>query len=146
MPLAEVALGHPIEVISGEEEGRLIYLGVSHTLAIPTERRLLLILAVGRRKSFWDVGHEIAKVESFGMGTVKHSSVYFPDGKISAAGFDAAVLSVRSILEDATPAFQPEFWRNAYGSSGTVRAISDALLKNGFGDAEVSLPKLFGFA
>ena len=65
-----------------------------------------------------------------------------PKGKISAEGFDAAVLSVRSILEDATPAFQPEFWRNAYGSSGTVRAISDALLKNGFGDAEVSLPKL----
>lgn len=142
LPLAEAALGHPIEVISGEEEGRLIYLGVSHTLAIPTERRLVIDIGGGSTEIILGRGHEIAKVESFGMGTVKHSSVYFPEGKISAEGFDAAVLSVRSILEDATPAFQPEFWRNAYGSSGTVRAISDALLKNGFGDAEVSLPKL----
>lgn len=142
LPRAEAALGRPIEVISGEEEGRLIYMGVSNTLAIPAERRLVIDIGGGSTEIILGRGHEIAKVESFGMGTVKHSSAFFPDGVITAGGFDAAVVSVRSLLEDATPAFQPEYWRNAYGSSGTVRAISDALLKNGFGDAEVSLPKL----
>ncbi|HEY1228751.1 MAG TPA: Ppx/GppA family phosphatase, partial [Ramlibacter sp.] len=32
LPLAERAIGYPIEVISGEEEGRLIYMGVARAL------------------------------------------------------------------------------------------------------------------
>jgi exopolyphosphatase/guanosine-5'-triphosphate,3'-diphosphate pyrophosphatase len=142
LPDAEAAIGRPIEVISGEEEGRLIYMGVANSLAIPAERRLVIDIGGGSTEIILGRGHEITKVESFGMGTVKHSQLFFKDGKINAAGFDDAVLSVRSLLEDATPSYQPEFWRNAYGSSGTVRAISDALAKNGFGDAEVSLEKL----
>lgn len=142
LPAAEAAIGLPIEVISGEEEGRLIYLGVSNSLSIPAERRLVIDIGGGSTEIILGRGHEIVKVESFGMGTVKHSSHYFPQGVITEEGFDAAVLAVRSLLEDATPAYQPEFWRNAYGSSGTVRAISDALYKNGFGDAEVTLEKL----
>lgn len=142
LPAAEAAIGLPIEVISGEEEGRLIYLGVSNSLAIPAERRLVIDIGGGSTEIILGRGHEIAKVESFPMGTVKHSASFFPAGRITTEGFEAAVLSVRSLLEDATPAYQPEFWRNAYGSSGTVRAISDALYKNGFGDAEVTLDKL----
>lgn len=142
LPAAEAAIGLPIEVISGEEEGRLIYMGVSNALAIPAERRLVIDIGGGSTEIILGRGHEIVKVESFPIGTVKHSANFFPDGKITAVGFEAAVLTVRSLLEDATPAYQPEFWRNAYGSSGTVRAISDALYKNGFGDAEVSLEKL----
>ncbi|MDP3785797.1 MAG: Ppx/GppA phosphatase family protein [Undibacterium sp.] len=142
LPEAERAIGYPIEVISGEEEGRLIYMGVANSLTIPAERRLVIDIGGGSTEIILGQGHEIVKVESFGVGTVKHSASFFPEGRISVAGFDAAVLSVRSLLEDARLAYQPEHWRNAYGSSGTVRAISDALSKNGFGDAEVSLPKL----
>lgn len=142
LPAAEAAIGLPIEVISGEEEGRLIYLGVSNSLAIPAERRLVIDIGGGSTEIILGRGHEILKVESFPMGTVKHSANFFPQGQITEEGFDNAVLTVRSLLEDATPAYQPEFWRNAYGSSGTVRAISDALYKNGFGDAEVTLAKL----
>jgi exopolyphosphatase/guanosine-5'-triphosphate,3'-diphosphate pyrophosphatase len=142
LPMAEVAIGLPIEVISGEEEGRLIYMGVSNALAIPAERRLVIDIGGGSTEIILGRGHEIVKVESFGMGTVKHSANFFPDGRLTLAGFDAAVLAVRSLLEDATPSYQPAHWRKAYGSSGTVRAISDALSKNGFGDEEVNLEKL----
>ena len=40
LPAAEAAIGYPIEIISGEEEGRLIYMGVASTLS-QNERRLV---------------------------------------------------------------------------------------------------------
>ena len=138
----EAAIGCPIEIISGEEEGRLIYMGVSNSLAIPGERRLVIDIGGGSTEVVLGRGHEIIKVESFSVGTVKHSQNFFPEGKITEQGFDAAILAVRSLLEDATPSYQPEFWRNAYGSSGTVRVISDAITKNGFGDPEITLKTL----
>jgi len=38
-------------------------------------------------------------------------------------------LSARSQFEDEAPMYQPQHWRMAYGSSGTMRAISDAIAK-----------------
>jgi exopolyphosphatase/guanosine-5'-triphosphate,3'-diphosphate pyrophosphatase len=35
LPEAELAIGYPIEIISGEEEGRLIYMGVAHAVGLP---------------------------------------------------------------------------------------------------------------
>ena len=129
MPRAEAAIGLPIDVISGEEEGRLIYMGVSNAVAIPGERRLVMDIGGGSTEVILGRGHEIVKVESFSIGTVNHSASFFPDGHLTEAAFEAAILSARSMFEDAAPMYQSEHWRKAYGSSGTMRAISDALIK-----------------
>ena len=47
LPRAEEALGFPIEVIAGREEARLIYSGVSHTLPISNDRRLVVDIGGG---------------------------------------------------------------------------------------------------
>ncbi|GGC71085.1 Ppx/GppA phosphatase family protein [Undibacterium terreum] len=142
LPAAEAAIGHPIEVISGEEEGRLIYLGVSNAIAIPGERRLVLDIGGGSTEVILGRGHEIVKVESFSIGTVRHSSGFFPDGVMTEEAFDAAILSARSQFEDAAPPYQPQHWRSAYGSSGTIRAISDAIAKNSLGDGRITQDSL----
>ncbi|MDE2429051.1 MAG: Ppx/GppA family phosphatase [Burkholderiales bacterium] len=142
LPHAEEAIGCPIEVISGEEEGRLIYMGVSNAVAIPGERRLVLDIGGGSTEVILGRGHEIVKVESFSIGTVKHSSSFFPDGRLTEAAFEAAILSARSMFEDAAPPYQPQHWRKAYGSSGTMRAISDAIVKGGLGDSKLTLKSL----
>jgi exopolyphosphatase/guanosine-5'-triphosphate,3'-diphosphate pyrophosphatase len=142
LPLAEAAIGYPIEVISGEEEGRLIYMGVAHSLGSAKEKRLVVDIGGGSTEIILGRGAEIAQLESFSVGTVKHSLTFFPCGQLNTVHFDAAILAVRSLLEDAAPNYLSENWKNAYGSSGTMRTISDALSKNSFGNTEITLEKL----
>ena len=44
---ANKALGHSIEIITGEEEARLIYLGVAQTLSFDDSRRLVIDIGGG---------------------------------------------------------------------------------------------------
>lgn len=54
---ASAALGHPIEVISGREEARLIYLGVCRELHTPG-RRLVIDIGGGSTELMWLDRHE----------------------------------------------------------------------------------------
>ena len=44
---ARAALGHPIEIISGLEEARLIYSGVAHTSPMSPDKRLVIDIGGG---------------------------------------------------------------------------------------------------
>ncbi|WP_073220024.1 Ppx/GppA phosphatase family protein [Massilia sp. CF038] len=138
LPAAEAAIGYPIEIISGEEEGRLIYMGVSNGLAAPLERRLVIDIGGGSTELILGRGPDIERVESFSIGTVKQSLSFFIGGRIDAASYEAAILSARSHFEDAAPPYQAGNWSVAYGSSGTVRAIGEIIAKNGLGDGRLS--------
>ncbi|MDL2283958.1 Ppx/GppA family phosphatase [Oxalobacter sp. OttesenSCG-928-P03] len=135
---AEAVLGYPIEVISGEEEGRLIYLGVDNLLANPEERRLVIDIGGGSTEIIRGRGKTIERVESFSVGTVGQSRTFFPDGLITAAGFDAAILSARSHFEDVKSHYHKRNWQAAYGSSGTMRAIAEIIAANGIGDGQLT--------
>jgi exopolyphosphatase/guanosine-5'-triphosphate,3'-diphosphate pyrophosphatase len=133
LPEAELAIGHPIEIISGEEEGRLIYMGVANAVGQPGERRLVIDIGGGSTELILGRGQEIDKVESFSVGTVKQSLSFFIGGRVDAPSFEAAILSARSHFEDAAPPYHPQYWKQCYGSSGTARTIADIIVKNGLG-------------
>jgi exopolyphosphatase/guanosine-5'-triphosphate,3'-diphosphate pyrophosphatase len=142
LPIAEKAIGYPIEIISGEEEGRLIYMGVASILPSDSERRLVVDIGGGSTELMLGHGPAIERVESFSIGTVKQSLSFFPGGRINAASFEAAILSARSYFEDGGSSFHPSLWTNAYGSSGTIRAIAEVISKNALGDGQLSYPSL----
>jgi exopolyphosphatase/guanosine-5'-triphosphate,3'-diphosphate pyrophosphatase len=142
LPAAERAIGYPIEIISGEEEGRLIYMGVANSLAGASERRLVVDIGGGSTEVILGKGEEIELVESFSIGTVKQNADFFPDGRIDAVSFEAAILSARSHFEDAAPPYRPQYWSNVYATSGTMRAIADAIAKNDLGDGTLSIKSL----
>lgn len=142
IPIAEKAICYPIEIISGEEEGRLIYLGVASALASQNERRLVIDIGGGSTELILGQGHEILHVESFGIGTARHTQTFFADGHIDASGYQAAILSARSVFEDAAPPYAPQHWSVAYGSSGTIRVIAEVIARNNLGDGKLSVISL----
>ncbi|HEY2591957.1 MAG TPA: exopolyphosphatase [Steroidobacteraceae bacterium] len=124
---AREALGHPIEIISGREEARLIYSGVAHTMPSEPGRRLVLDIGGGSTELIIGEGLSPLELESLQMGCVSSSERYFRDGKVSAKRIARARLAARLELEPVQAAFRSRGWEQTAGSSGTIRAIGDAL-------------------
>ena len=138
LPYAEQALGYPIEVISGEEEARLIYMGLANQLAIPGERRLVVDIGGGSTELILGCGQEIERAESINIGTVRQSHHFFPDGAIDETAFNSAIMYARSRFEDVFPPSQRSSWKSVYGSSGTMRAIGEIIARNNLGSEVLS--------
>jgi len=142
LPRLEEAIGHPIEIISGEEEGRLIYMGVSAALGRPGEQRLVIDVGGGSTEVIAGRGDEIQLVESFSIGTHPQSAAYFPGGVVDAAAFEAAVNAARARFEDAAGQYRAHGWQAVYGSSGTIRAVNEVISRNRLGDGAMSFDSL----
>jgi exopolyphosphatase/guanosine-5'-triphosphate,3'-diphosphate pyrophosphatase len=132
LPLAERALGFPIEIIAGREEARLVYLGVSHTLAFASEPRLVFDIGGGSTEFIIGRGYEAEHMESLPLGCVTYTLRYFGDHRYSAKAFQKAELAARSRLEEIASDFNARRWRSAYASSGTARALAEILERNGW--------------
>jgi len=134
LPAAGKALGQPIEIIAGDEAGRLVYLGVATTLgAHASAPRLVVDIGSGSTELVLGQGAAIRRIESFAIGAVRQSLTFFADGRLDAAAFDAAVRSSRSRFAEARLGAQR--WQQAYGACGTVRALAEIAQLHG--DEEV---------
>lgn len=130
---ASEALGHNIEVISGQEEARLIYVGVSHSLPFDEERRLVVDIGGGSTEVIIGEGFETKRVTSLFMGCVSYTQKFFPDGIISADGMKAAETAARVELETVEDGFKSLGWERGFGASGTIHAVNTVLRDNGWG-------------
>ena len=124
---ARTVLGHPIDVISGREEARLIYQGVVHLLPQSDERRL--VVDIGGRSTEMILGRQFEAhvMESYRVGSVGWSMQYFPEGRFTAEAFERAEIAAQAVLEEALGTYAPGSWDIAYGSSGTIGAVADIL-------------------
>jgi exopolyphosphatase / guanosine-5'-triphosphate,3'-diphosphate pyrophosphatase len=124
---AREALGHPIEIISGMEEARLIYLGVAHTMPSEPGRRLVTDIGGGSTELIIGDGLTPLELESLQMGCVSLSERFFSDGKLSPKRIERARVAARLELEPVQAAFRRRGWEHSAGSSGTVRAIGEVI-------------------
>jgi exopolyphosphatase/guanosine-5'-triphosphate,3'-diphosphate pyrophosphatase len=129
---ARAVLGFPIEVISGREEARLIYLGVAHALPVSAERRLVVDIGGGSTEFIIGTGLEPQLTESLYMGCLSFSLKYFAEGRIDKGRMKAAELAARQELAGILQAYRAAGWQEAVGSSGTARSMENILRENGF--------------
>lgn len=123
---AEKILGVPINIISGLEEARLIYLGVGKDFT-PEDRTRLVVdigggsteLVLGRNKPL--------KLESLYMGCVSFGRQFFPEGRVTRRSYEKALLAARSEVQGLVSEFSAGNWDEAVGSSGTIRSIERVL-------------------
>ena len=135
---AKDILGFPIEVITGREEARLIYLGVSHLLPHSPERRL--VVDIGGRSTELILGQneQAETLESYRVGSVAWSMKYFPDGQWTNSAFKAAEIAAKAVLDEAQIIYPRHGWDTCYGSSGTVGAVADVLSLAGWPDGLIT--------
>jgi len=135
---ARATLGFPIEVISGREEARLIYVGVAHSMPVTQQRRLVVDVGGGSTEFIIGTGLEPQLTESLYMGCVSYSLKYFPEGRIDKPRMKAAELAARQELAGIAGSYRTTGWDEAVGSSGTARSIENILRENGFSEEGIT--------
>ena len=128
---AEAVLGFPIDIISGYEEARLIYLGVAHVLPPSPAPRLVVDIGGGSTEFIIGRGLDPERLESLKIGCVSYARRFFPDGQLSADAFAAAEMHARAEVEAIAREFNRAHWREAWASSGTALALAEILEQNG---------------
>ena len=139
---ARAALGHPVEVISGQEEARLVYQGVAQDLGPGEDRRLVVDIGGGSTECILGRGTSAERAESLYVGCVDMTLAHFRDGKLKRDALRKAVLATRVELEALQGELREIGWDVCAGSSGTVRAIAAVVRRNGWSNDGITLPAL----
>jgi exopolyphosphatase/guanosine-5'-triphosphate,3'-diphosphate pyrophosphatase len=138
MRKAQSILGFAIEVVTGHEEARLIYQGVSRLLPQSDEKRLVVDIGGRSTEMILGQGYEARKMESYRLGSVAWSTKYFPRGQLTAVAFKTAEVAAKAVLDEALDTFPPSEWTVSYGSSGTVGSVADILAANGWASGVIT--------
>lgn len=140
MQKAAEILPKPIEIIAGREEARLIYLGVSHTMANGGRR---LVVDIGGGSTEFIIGEEFEPIhtESLQMGCVVFTNRFFPNGDISHKSFQKAFVAACKELTAIANTYRAEGWDTAVGSSGTIKACRQIMINMGLSDEQESITR-----
>lgn len=139
---ASEVLGHPISIIGGKEEARLIYLGVSHSLVTEEGKRLVMDIGGGSTELIIGEGFEPLHLRSLEMGCVSMSRAFFRSGKLSKKNWEKAGIAAHLELRPLRHYFRKVGWVSATGASGTIRAAGSVVKALGLETYHITLDGL----
>lgn len=138
---AAKVIPYPIEIISGHEEARLIFMGVAHT---QPEKGRKLVIDIGGGSTEMVIGEDFDPllVESRRMGCVSFARQFFPNGTISKDNFQRARLAAAQKLENMAWQYRIQGWQAALGASGSIKAAHEVLIALGEKDGLITPERL----
>ncbi|WP_454123753.1 exopolyphosphatase [Kosakonia sp. Marseille-Q7440] len=137
---AQEILGCPVQVISGEEEARLIYQGVAHTTG-GADQRLVVDIGGASTELVTGTGAQTTSLFSLSMGCVTWLERYFTDRHLAQENFDTAEQAAREVLRPVADELRRHGWKVCVGASGTVQALQEIMMAQGM-DERITLAKL----
>ena len=139
---AEKILGATIQIISGYEEARLVYIGLSHSILNDQNHRLVIDIGGGSTECIIGQDYEPIIMESLSMGCVTYTQRHMKKGsRLGKRDLHKVYLAACAELESLTQMYLRMGWRIVYGTSGTARAIAD-LVQDRDGGAVISKTSL----
>lgn len=139
LPRFQAALGFPIDVISGQEEARLIFSGITNELPPSQNRRLMVDIGGGSTEIIIGKEFRPLHLSSLPMGCVSYTQRFFPDGRITEVRMELAMLAARRELEAISRQYRRTGWQEAYGSSGTAKGLLAVLQDGGMSKKGITM-------
>lgn len=139
---AEKRLGHPVEIISGDEEARLIYLGVAHCIEPGKGKRIVMDIGGGSTEVILGEGMKPLLKESLNMGCVAITKKFFMDGYVDEKLVARAVIACLQELEPVRDEFLEQGWSQVLGASGSIKAVARVCEANGWSDGTITIGSL----
>lgn len=136
LALAEQALGADIEIISGTEEARLIYLGITEHNHFK-DQILVIDVGGGSTEIIVGNGNHPQLLRSMKMGCANMATRFFPKGKITKNAVKKALAYVGKTVEPHISDISQYPWQRVVMSSGTAKAVEKVLLKLGLSESGI---------
>ncbi|MDX1570261.1 MAG: Ppx/GppA phosphatase family protein [Xanthomonadales bacterium] len=135
---AEERLGHAIEIVSGQEEARLVYLGVAHGISERGNQRL--VIDIGGGSTEFIIGRDFSPIllSSLYFGCVGIAQRHFADGKITRKRWKKARTAIELELQRIADDFKACGWQEALGSSGTMKAVRSVAVNQGWSERGIT--------
>ncbi|OHU86318.1 MULTISPECIES: exopolyphosphatase [Pseudoalteromonas] len=128
---AKACFPFKINVISGQEEARLIYQGVANYEHSDGNR---LVIDIGGGSTELIIGEHFTHklLTSRNMGCVNISKQFFANGRLSEKRFIKAQIRAEQLLEPITASYKKMGWQRCYGTSGTIKALHAIAVQFGY--------------
>ena len=130
------------DLLSGDEEARLVYLGVAHCIAPGEGKRMVIDIGGGSTEIIVGQGMAPLLKESLSMGCVAIAKQFFFDGKVTDKAIKKARIACLQELEPVNDLFVEQGWQEVLGASGTIKAVAKVCQSMGWSDGTIEKQSL----
>jgi exopolyphosphatase/guanosine-5'-triphosphate,3'-diphosphate pyrophosphatase len=117
--------GIQVEVISGQEEARLIYLGILRAVPVYEKRALCIDIGGGSTEFVLGVNGKIEFSRSLKIGAVRLTQKFFEGNKITKSAIDECRKWVEGEIFHVTNYIDKYGFEVCVGSSGTIQTVGN---------------------